>query len=115
MKKPLTALVVVMLQSGPALARDMVDETTHELTPYGVVISMIAGAQVGEMSCNRKGQISLAVAKAQRLGVPIDINGKEDYAAIVFRASQILTQARKEGVASCCKKSEGLEQFLKEP
>jgi hypothetical protein len=61
----------------------MIDEKTH--TPYGLAIAMIAGAQVSDMHCNKKGQIDLAIAKAQRLGVPIDVNDKEDFAAVLFK------------------------------
>jgi hypothetical protein len=57
-----------------------------EKTPYGLSIAMIAGAQVSEMRCNKKGQIDLAIAKAQRLGVPIDVNDKEDFAAVLLQA-----------------------------
>jgi hypothetical protein len=115
MKKPLMLLVVVML-SGPALARDMIDEKTHDYTPYGLAIAMVAGAQVNEMRCNKKGQIDLAIAKAQRLGVPIDVNDKEDFAYVLFQATDILKRLNKEGVTSWCKKHSALiEQLLKEP
>jgi hypothetical protein len=100
MKKPLMLLVAVMLQSVPALARDMIDEKTHEYTPYGLAIAIIAGAQVSEMRCNRKGQMDLAVAKVQRLGITIDLNEKEDYAAVLFQATQIMTNLQKEGATS---------------
>jgi hypothetical protein len=59
--------------------------------------------------------MDLAIAKARRLGVPIDVNDKEDYAAVLFQATEIMTRAKKEGVTAWCKKSAGLEQFLKEP
>ncbi len=113
--KKLMLLVAVMLQSVPTLARDLIDEKTHEYTPYGLAIAMIASAQVSEMRCNKKGQIDLAVAKAQRMGVPIDINDKEDFASVLFIATDIMTQLKKEGVTSWCKKSADLEKLLKEP
>jgi hypothetical protein len=112
--KKLMLFVAVMLQSIPTLARDLIDEKTHEYTPYGLVISMVAGAMVSEMNCNKKGQIDLAIAKAQRLGVPIDVNDKEDYASILFFATDIKSRLQKEGAASWCK-SAGLEKLLKEP
>jgi hypothetical protein len=43
----------------------MIDEKTHEYTRCGLVIAMIAGAQVSEMNCNKKGQIDLAIATAR--------------------------------------------------
>ncbi|WFU52273.1 hypothetical protein QA639_21430 [Bradyrhizobium pachyrhizi] len=114
MKKPLTVLVAVMLQAVPAIARDMLDEKTHEYTPYGIAISLVAAAQVNEMSCKMKGQISLALAKLKRRGITIDLNDKEDFADVLFQATQIMTEVRKEGAASWCKaRSAKMDEFLR--
>jgi hypothetical protein len=107
-------LVAVVLQVMPAFARDMIDDK-GAYTPYGIAIAMIASAQVSEMRCGKKGQIDLAIAKARNAGVPIDVNDKEDYASILFMGTEILGKLKKEGAAVWCKKSAGLEQFLREP
>ena len=44
---------------------------------------MIAGAQVMEMQCGYKDQIAAALAKADRLGMPFDLNRKENYSDVV--------------------------------
>ena len=93
----------------------MIDEKTHDYTPYGLAIAMVAGAQVNEMRCNKKGQIDLAIAKAQRMGVPIDVNDKEDFAAVLFQATEIMAQVKSEGTTVWCKRSAALERILKEP
>jgi hypothetical protein len=87
---------------------------THEYTPYGIAISLVAAAQVNEMNCKMKGQISLALAKVKRLGVPIDLDDKEDYSAVLFQATQIMAAARKEGSTSWCKaRSANMDAFLR--
>jgi hypothetical protein len=111
-------LLAVILQSVPARARarDMIDEKTHEYTPYGLVITMVAGAQVSEMKCNQKGQIDLAIAKAGRLGVPINVNDKEDFSAVLFQATEIMTQAKKQGLSAWCNAKRGEDRTtLKSP
>ena len=114
MQKPLMVSVAVMLLAAPAVARDLLDEKTHEYTPYGLAISLVAAAQVNEMNCNMKGQISLALAKVKRLGVPIDLDDKEDFSAVLFQATQILAAMRKEGSTSWCKaRSADMDAFLK--
>jgi hypothetical protein len=116
MKKLLTGLMVVALQATPALARDMLDEATNELTPYGLAIVLIANAQISEMRCGTKGQMDLAFAKARSFGVQIDANDKEDYAAILMSASDILTNLKKEGAPAWCKaKAAKLDKFLRAP
>jgi hypothetical protein len=96
--------------------QDLVDPKTGEYTPHGVVASMIAGAQVTEMRCGMKGQITAALAKARRLGVPFDLNQKEDYSDVVFLASQLLTRIGGDGVAAWCRdKAPDLAKFLQTP
>ncbi|WP_157787981.1 hypothetical protein [Bradyrhizobium elkanii] len=113
MKKTMTGLLAVLL-AAPAAGRDMLDEKTHEYTPYGVAISLIAAAQVNEMRCNKKGQIDLALAKVKRLGIPVDLNDKEDFASVLFQASQIMTAMQKEGAAAWCKaRSAKMDEFLR--
>jgi hypothetical protein len=115
-RSTLMACLAVVLQSMPALARDMIDEKKHEYTTYGIATVLIASAQVSEMRCKTKGQITLALAKAKRLGAPIDLNDKGDYAAVLFQATRLLSQLQKDGVAVWCKtKSANLDQFLREP
>jgi hypothetical protein len=114
--KPLMLLLALMLQLAPALARDMIDEKTNEYTPYGLSIAMIAAAQVSEMKCNKKGQIDLAIAKAARLGVPIDVNDKEDYSAILLFATDVLGRAKKQGLPAWCNDNAAkIEQIIKSP
>jgi hypothetical protein len=116
MKKLLTVLMAVALQATPALARDMMDEATHEYTPYGFAIVLIANAQVSEMRCGTKGQMELAFAKARSFGVQIDANDKEDYAAILFSATEILGNLKKEGAPAWCKaKAAKLDKLLRAP
>jgi hypothetical protein len=87
-----------------------------EYTPRGVVASLIASAQVVEMRCGYKNQITAALAKAKRLGVPFDLNEKQDYSAVVFLATQILTRLGKDGVGPWCKeKAPNVVKFLQEP
>jgi hypothetical protein len=114
-KKQLALLVAVTMQSVPALARDLIDERTHEYTPYGVAIAMIASAQVSEMRCGTIGQINLAIAKAQRLGIPIDLNDKQDFAAVLFEATHVMARLQKDGITAWCNKAAELESFLREP
>jgi hypothetical protein len=114
--KPLMLFVVAMLQSVPALAREIIDEKTHEYTPYGYAITVVAAAQVREMRCDKKGLIDLAIAKALRSGVSIDLNDKEDFSAVLFQVTEILTgHLKDDGVIIWCKNSAVLDQFLKEP
>jgi hypothetical protein len=117
MKKPLTMLVAVVLwQSAPALARDIIDVKTHEYTPYGLAVSVIAGAQVSDMKCATKGQTDLALAKANRSGVSIDLADKEDFSAVLFQASKILNRLEVDGASAwCAANAAKLEQYLKEP
>ena len=119
MKKAAAILAVITFQAAPVMAqddKDLIDEKTGEYTPHGVVASMVASAQVLEMRCGYKNQITAALAKAKRLGVPLDVNDKQDYADVVFLASQLLTRLGKDGVGSWCKdKAPNLVKFLQEP
>jgi hypothetical protein len=106
MKKAAAIFVAIMLQAAPVMAqedKELIDEKTGEYTPRGVVASLIASAQVVEMRCGHKNQITAALAKAKRLGVPFDLNDKQDYSAVVFLATQILTRLGKDGVEPWCK------------
>jgi hypothetical protein len=74
----------------------------------------LGAIQVNEMNCKMKGQISLALAKVKRLGVPIDLDDKEDYSAVLFQATQIMAAMRKEGSTSWCKaRSANMDAFLR--
>jgi hypothetical protein len=116
LQKLLIVLSAIVLQATPTLARDMIDEKTNELTPYGLAIVLIASAQVSEMRCGTKGQMDLAFAKARSFGVQIDADDKEDYSAILFQATEILADLKKNGAASWCKaKAANLDQLLRQP
>src|SRR5258708_4763054 len=117
MKKTLKVLIVFVSLTVPAAAQqDLVDPKTGEYTPHGVVASMIAGAQVTEMRCGIKGQITAALAKANRLGVPFDLNQKEDFSDVLFLATQLLTRIGGEGLAAWCRdKAPNLAKFLQTP
>jgi len=66
MKKTLKVLIVFVSLTVPAAAQqDLVDPKTGEYTPHGVVASMIAGAQVTEMRCGMKGQITVCSRKSE--------------------------------------------------
>jgi hypothetical protein len=111
-------LVFVFALSAPVTASaqlELVDPKTHEATPRGVIASMIAGAQVMEMRCGMKGQITAALGKANRLGMPFDLNRKEDYSDVVFLASQMLDRIGADGFAAWCKdKAPNVAKFLRE-
>jgi len=109
-------LLVLQLASAMADEKDLVDKKTNELTPRGLILQLIALAQVIEMQCNIKGQIKAAVAKADRAGIAINLNDKEDFADELFFASQILAQVKKTGADKWCKeKGEPTVQFLSKP
>jgi hypothetical protein len=114
MKKAFIILIAISSKTVPVMAQhELIDPKTHEYTPRGVVASMVAGAQVSEMRCGMKGQITAALAKANRLGMPLDLNDKEDYSNVVFLASQLLTRLGNDGVAAWCKdKAPSLAKFL---
>jgi len=117
MKKIRVILVALFSQAVPAVAQhELIDPKTREYTPRGIVASMIAGAQVSEMRCGMKGQITAALAKANRLGLSFDLNDKEDYSDVVFLASQLLTSLGNDGVTAWCKdKAPNLVKFLQSP
>jgi hypothetical protein len=104
MKKMSQILTLFFSLTVPAAAQqELMDPKTGEYTQYGVVASLIAGAQVTEMRCGMKGQITAALAKANRLGVPFDLNQKEDYSAVVFLATQMITRIGSEGFTVWCR------------
>lgn len=112
-------LVFVFALSAPVTATaqlELIDPKTNEYTPRGVIASMIAGAQVMEMKCGYKDQITTALGKANRLGVPFDLNRKEDYSDVVFFATEIIQRiGSKDGFAAWCKdKAPNVAKFLKE-
>jgi hypothetical protein len=119
MNKVASIFVALTLQAAPVMAQEdqnLIDEKTGEYTPRGVVASLIASAQVVEMRCGFKNQITAALAKANRLGMPFDLNKKEDYADVVFLASNILNRLGKGGVGPWCKdKAPNVVKFLQEP
>ena len=95
MKKTLTILVALLLQAVPVMAQqELMDAKTGEYTPRGLAASLIALAQVSEMRCGLKGQITAALAKADRLGIPFDLNDKVDYSDVVFLATELLRRTR---------------------
>ena len=119
MKKAASILLTLTLQAQPAMAQEyqgLIDEKTGEYTLRALVAMVIASAQVVEMRCGYKNQITAALAKANRLGMPFDLNKKEDYADVVFLASHILTELGKDGVGPWCKdKAQNVVKFLQEP
>jgi hypothetical protein len=46
----------------------LMDEKTHEFTNRGVVVFLVAAAQVSEMRCGLKGQIAKALGAAEIMG-----------------------------------------------
>jgi hypothetical protein len=104
MEKMFKILTLLVSLTVPAVAQqDLMDPKTGEYTQYGVVASLIAGAQVTEMRCGMKGQITAALAKANRLGVPFDLNQKDDYYAVVFLATQMMTRIGADGFTVWCR------------
>ena len=69
------------------------------------------------MRCGLKGQITAALAKAERMGVPFDLNVKEDYSDVLFLTTELLSGLKKnDGVTTWCKdKVPSLVKLLKEP
>jgi len=113
----IATMVILLLRVTPSLAqKELIDATTGEYTAYGIVISLIASAEVSEIHCGLKGQIAAALNKAGQLGTPIDLDDKEDYSAVVSVASQMMGNIKKAGVAAWCKdKAPNLVQFLQTP
>ena len=109
-------VVAAAMQTAPAMGRDLIDKKTKEYTPYGVAVSLIAAAQISELSCHKKDQVALALAKVNRAGVAIDLNNKEDYAFVLFQAERIVEKAMTEGESQtkwCLAKSDQLDQLLR--
>lgn len=106
-EKSFRVMFLLLLQLAPAIAQDrepMLDENTNQLTHRGIVISLVATAQVEEMRCDIKGQIAAAIAKGARMGIVVDPNNKEDFADILFVASDILKKADFIGAPTWCKR-----------
>ena len=94
----------------------LLDEKTKELTHRGLAIQFVAAAQVLEMRCGLKGEISTAIANVAEMGVVVDPNEKEDYSDIVFMATNVLTQVDRMGASVWCKnQGQKLAQFLAAP
>jgi hypothetical protein len=66
MRAQLAILVLVGAVSTTS-AGQLMDENTRELTNRGAIVSMFASAQVSEMRCSLKGQITKALNDKNRL------------------------------------------------
>jgi hypothetical protein len=109
-------LFVLQLASAMADEKDLIDKKTHELMPRGLMIQLIALAQVVEMKCNTKGQITAALAKAGKAGIIINLNDKVDFADELFMASRIVEEVNKTGADKWCEKTGvATVQFLSKP
>lgn len=118
MKKTNIATVNPIAMASPSAAQnELMDPKTGQYTPRGLVAWTIASAEVSEMQCGMKGLITAALAKAARMGVPFDLNDKEDYSDVLFLGTELITKLKKENnVAAWCKdKVPGLVKLLHEP
>lgn len=83
-------------------SKDLLD-SKGQYTNRGIAVATIAAAQVAEMRCGAKGWITAAIQKFDRWGVHVDVNDKQDYASILFFASDILKNADEIGVSKWCR------------
>jgi hypothetical protein len=102
MRAPLALLVLVSAVSTTS-AGQLMDEKTHELTNRGAIVSMVASAQVSEMRCGLKGQITKALSFADSVNIHLDLNDKNDYSDVLFFATEIIGNAKKTGWDNWCK------------
>jgi hypothetical protein len=75
------------------------------MTNRALAIATVATAQVIEMRCQRTGWIAATIKKFDGMGVHVDVNEKQDYAAILYFATNILEKADKVGSLRWCKAS----------
>jgi len=82
-------------QAGPAVAQDSKDllDANGQMTGRVLAIATVAAAQVAEMRCQRTGWIAAAIKKFDGMGVHSDVNEKQDYADILYFATNILEKA----------------------
>jgi hypothetical protein len=97
------AILVLVGAVSTTSAGQLMDENTHELTNRGAIVSMVASAQVSEMRCGLKGQITKALSFADSVNIHLDLNDKNDYSDVLFFATEIIGTAKKTGWDNWCK------------
>ncbi|WLA39483.1 hypothetical protein QNJ95_42710 [Bradyrhizobium elkanii] len=95
-------LTVFSASAASADPGDLMDEKTHQLTDRGAIALMIGGAEVSELRCGLKGQISAAIRKADRLGLHFDLNNKVDFSDVLFFATNITSGVKQDGWGAWC-------------
>jgi hypothetical protein len=78
---------------------DLMDEKTGKWTDRGLVASAIAAAQVSEMRCGLKRQISAALRTADKTNMHFDLNDKVDFSDVIFPASNLMESVKKSAPA----------------
>jgi hypothetical protein len=97
-------LAVCIVSAAVAEPGDLMDEKTNQLTNRGAMASMIGAAEVSELRCGLKGQIAAALRKADQMDMHFDLNDKVDYSDVLFFATNIMGNAKKDGWDKWCKK-----------
>jgi hypothetical protein len=97
---------VYMVTAAVGQSSDLMDERTGKWTDRGLVANTIAAAQVSEMRCGLKGQISAALRKADEANMHFNLNDKVDFSDVLFLASNIMGSVNKPGSGwdAWCKK-----------
>jgi hypothetical protein len=85
----------------PSVAQ-LMDEKTPQLTGRGEIVSAVAIAQVAEMHCGLKGQIAKALAKADRMNSPVNLNDKIHFSDVLFFTTNVKNSAEKIGLGQWC-------------
>lgn len=99
-------LTVCMVTAAAAQSSDLMDEKTGKWTNRGLIANTIAAAQVSEMRCGLKGQITAALRKADAVNMHFDLNDKVDFSDVLFLASSLIGSVNKSGSGwdAWCKK-----------
>ena len=70
---------------------DVLDKDTNELTKRGQVAFDVAVAQISEMRCGQRGQVSAVLQKARESEVFFDPQDRNDYLATQFFVDHIMS------------------------
>jgi hypothetical protein len=96
-----------------AQSADLMDEKTGKWTDRGLIANTIAAAQVSEMRCGLKGQISAALRKVDEANMHFDLNDKVDFSDVLFVATNLMGSVEKSGWDAWCKKYRaGFSKFM---
>lgn len=87
-----------------ASAGNLIDDKTAKWTDRGVIANTIATAQVTEMRCGLRGQITAALRKADEVNMHFDLNNQIDASDVIVVGTNILARVGKSGWDAWCKK-----------